>query len=301
MERIYTYILSAFITLFTIFIIVIYLKSKSLKSYPCYFNIYFCFIITFDNVIRLIKAEKNEDPTHPTTSCKIQAFVLSFFDKLFLASITGYSIINYIIMIFPKIYGEYTAKIYIILVIIGIILSLILTILFYSEGISNSTLKNDDICYVKTSDGLKKVLDSIYTALLLLIDLFCIIRVLITINKLIKENQQKNNLQKIKKFKYHFWRFIFDFCLNIITFGFVLLIVLKLLEDLQNKDSSIVDFIYIMLCLISELFFTMNGELLKEIIRTITCNKWENNNGEALVNPNQEIEGNDDNNNDENI
>ena len=294
-----TYIFSAFITFFTIFIIIIYLKSHSLKSYPCYFNIYFCLIITFDNIIRLFKATKNEDAKHPSPSCQIQAFVLSFFDKLFLTSITGYSIINYIIMINPKLYGEQTAKIYILLVIIGIIFSLILTILFFSEGISNSTLESEDICYVKTSDALKIGLDSVYTSLLLIIDLYCVIRIILTIKNLIEENKIKNNLQKIEKLNYHFWRFIFDFILNIITFGFVLLIVLKLLDGL---NGSIKDFIYILLCLMCELFFTMNGELLKEIIRTITCNKFENKDKEKeqLTPQNQEEEGNDENDNDNN-
>ena len=297
MNEIYPYILSAFITLFTIFIIIIYLKSHSLKSYPCYFNIYFCLIITFDNVIRLFKATKTEDIDHPSISCKIQAFILSYFDKLFLISITGYSIINYIIIKFTKLYGEHTAKIYIILVSIGIILSLILTSLFFSEGISNSTFQSDRICYVKTSDDLKKSLDSVYTSLLLIIDLFCIISVLVTIKKLIKENELKNNLQNIEKYKYHFWRFTFDLILNIIIFGFVLLIVTKLLE---NVNSNIIDFIYITLCLISELFFTMNGELLKEIMRMITCNKVEKykDKSNTKLMPQDQEEGNDDNDND---
>ena len=291
-----TDIFSAFITFFTIFIIIIYLKSHSLKSYPCYFNIYFCLIITFDNVIRLFKVTKREDVNDPSPSCQIQAFVLSFFDKLFLISITGYSIINYIIMKNPKLYGEHTAKIYIILVIVGIILSLILTSLFFSEGLSNSTLESEDICYVKTSDPLKLGLDSVYTSLLLIIDLYCIIRVIITINNLIEENKIKNNEQNIKKLKCHFYRFIFDLFLNIITFGFVLLIVLKLLDGVKG---SIKDFIYILLCLMCELFFTMNGELLKEVIRTITCNKFEKKDkeNEKLIPQGQEEEGNDDNEN----
>ena len=58
MDTIFLYIICFLITLFTIFLMIIYCKSDILKSYPCYFNIYFCIIITLDNSIRLIPAKK---------------------------------------------------------------------------------------------------------------------------------------------------------------------------------------------------------------------------------------------------
>ena len=267
-QNLFLYILCPLISLFTIFIIVIYLKSDTLKSYPAYFNIYFCCIITLDNILRIFNAGKSENSDHPTTWCKAQAFVLSFFDKQFLISITGYSIISYIIMINPKLYEEHMRNIYIILVIIGFIISLVLTIIFYTRGISNSNIKYE-ICYVKTSDNFKKVLDTIYTLLLLFIDIFCIIRVIFKISKLMKEFDSQDNLNRKQNLKQHLYRFIFDLFLNVITFGYILILINKLF------DTSMKDYIYIILCLVNELFFTINSELYREIMRTLTCNKVE--------------------------
>lgn len=271
MDNIGPFILSSIIVFFTIFIIIMYIKSKAFKSYPFYFNIYFCLIITFDNIIRLFKANKTDTADHPSASCKAQAFILSFFDKLFLISITGYAIINYIIMINPKAYGNHTAKIYIILVIIGVVYSLALTILFYNEGISNSTLQDTYVCYVKTGNDLKLILDTVCTCSLLLIDLFCIIRIISSISKLMKSDEIEKDSNRKKKLKYHLVRFLFDFFLNIITFGYVIIIILKLI----TSKGILKDCIYIVLALINELFFTINGELLNEIMRTLTCNKVE--------------------------
>ena len=265
-QNIFLYILFTLISLFTIFIIVIYLKSDTLKSYPAYFNIYFCCIITLDNILRIFNVGKSEDSDHPTAWCKAQAFALSFFDKQFLISITAYSIISYIIMINPKLYEEHVRNIYILLVIIGFILSLILTIIFYSRGISNSNIKYE-ICYVKTSDIVKRVLDTIYTLLLLFIDIFCIIRVIFKISQLMKEFDSQENRKR--NLKHHLYRFIFDLFLNVITFGHIFILINKLL------DTSMKDYIYIILCLVNELFFTINSELYREIMRTITCNKVE--------------------------
>lgn len=267
MEKLFLYILCFIIALFTIFIIIIYLKSDSLKSYPSYFTIYFCLIITFDNGIRLIKLNQDEEEKNPSPICKAQAFILSFFDKLFIISITSYAIINYIIMVAPDIYETRIKIIYIILVIISLFFSAVLTVIFFMRGINNDP--KSDFCYVVTDDAIKIIVDSIYTCILLFIDLFCIIRVLVLISKLIKTSQQSYKKQNLKL---HLCRFIVDLILNIITFGYLLLLINK---KLSFEPSIIKDYLFIILCLINELFFAMNGEMYKEIMRIITCNKVE--------------------------
>lgn len=269
MDGIILYILCCLITLFTIFLIIIYLISDILKSYPFYFNIYFCIIITLDNVIRLIPHKKTENEENPSISCQIQAIILAFFDKLFVASITTYCIINYIIMVRTKLYSEYTLRIYIISIVVGIIISITLTMIFFSKGISNSNLE-DDICYVKTSGSLKLILDSIYTGILFLINLFCTSRTLFNILRILKDCEIKNNPQKKKNYKIHFWRFLFNFFLNIITFVYIILLINK---KVPFGTNHVKDILYITLCLINELFFTLHEEFYKEMMRILTCNK----------------------------
>ena len=293
MGNIFLYILSALIALFTIFLLIVYIKSHLLKSYPCYFNIYFCFIITFDNILRLIPADKNQDVNNPNAWCKAQAFILSTFDKLFLTSITSFSIINYIIMINMELYVKFTGKIYIISVIVSICLSIILTIIFFIPGISKSSLK-DSLCYVKTSGNVKIIPDNIFTCILLLIDLFCIGRILITIFKYIKKYESEGNQINKEKMKNHFWRFLIDLILNIITFGFLILLINKKLSFPEDK-KFIKDGIYIILCFACELFFTMNGQSYKAIMNIITCNRVEKyKNPQNLLQPTTEEEDNED-------
>ena len=293
MGNIFLYILSALITLFTIFLIVVYIKSDLLKSYPCYFNLYFCFIITLDNVIRLIPVDKNQDPDNPTSGCQAIAFILSTFDKLFVISITSFSIINYIIMINMEFYVKYTGKIYILSVIISICLSIILTTLFFVQGISKSSLK-DSFCYVKTSGNIKIITDTIFTCILLLIDLFCLSRILITISNYIKKYESEGNQLNKKKMKNHFWRFLLDLFLNIITFGFLILLIIKKLPFPENK-RILKDSIYIILCFACELFFTINGQSYRAIMNIITCNRVEKyKNPQNLLQPTHEEEDNED-------
>ena len=293
MGNIFLYILSALIALFTIFLLIVYIKSHLFKSYPCYFNIYFCFIITLDNIIRLIPADINQDPDRPSAMCKAQAFILSTFDKLFVTSITSFSIINYIIMINMELYVKFTSMIYIISVIISICLSIILSTLFFIQGISHSSLE-DSVCYVKTSGNVKIITDTIFTGILLLIDLFCITRILITIFKYIKKYESEGNQINKEKMKSHFWRFLLDLFLNILTFGFLILLINKKLS-FSNEKKFIKDSIYIILCFFCELFFTMNGQSYKAIMNIITCNRVEKyKNPQNLLQPTTEEEDNDD-------
>ena len=84
-----------------------------------------------------------------------------------------------------------------------------------------------------------------------------------------KEYDGPDNISRKQNLKYHLYRFIFDLFLNVITFGYVLLLINKVLS------TSMKDYIYIILCLFNELFLTINNELYREIMRTLTCNKVE--------------------------
>ena len=73
-------------TIFSIFIIFVYIKSKFYHSYAYYFNILFTLVICIRNLIRLIQREEVID-----AFCFIQAYVLSTLDKLIQTQITSYT------------------------------------------------------------------------------------------------------------------------------------------------------------------------------------------------------------------
>ena len=274
------YFINTLIILFTLIIIFIYVTGSSFKSYPYYFNLYFCIIITLDNLIRLFPIESRNG-----LSCKIQAFLLSFFDKLFLISITDYSIVNYISFHNPDYYGAFTKTIYLQLLFLSVFFSLALTIIFYLQGLNTDS--KDDICYVNTTNIVKRITDTIYTCFLLIIDLFCIIRILINLHNMKKDTEPGAKFRMISV-KYHFWRFSFDLIINLITFIYVILLINKLV-----KLDLLKDIIYVLICLMNELFFTINKVFYQEFMRIITC---------KIFNKNQEKnEKDNDNDNDERL
>ena len=86
-------IICAIIVVFNAFLIFIYVKSK-FNSYPYYFNIFYCTIISLNNIIRLI--HMNTEGGEPSGICKAQAILLTLFDKLILTLVCCYSVINYL-------------------------------------------------------------------------------------------------------------------------------------------------------------------------------------------------------------
>ena len=258
-------LLSIVISLFTILIIFIYCRGESFKSYPCYFNIFFCLAITLDNLLRLIQKKENE----ATFWCWMQALSLSFFDKIILNSITNYSIIHYLGFYKQEFYKNNLKKIFITLVIANISISIILTFIFSLEGIDSE----GEVCYVDTTKTLKIVIDSIYTCILLFFDIICIILLIFGLFKLSKKYSESKDSRKLKTNLY-ICRFVCDLFLNIITFSYILLLINKKFT-FGKEYKFLKDLIYIVICLMMELFFTINNELYKEFMRLLTCNKVE--------------------------
>ena len=260
-------IIDIIIVIVAVFLIVIYSTNKKFRSFPCYFNIFFSLVIMFDNLIRLIPGGEGTDIDTDDKSipCLIQAFTLSTFDKLMLALMTSYSIINYLGFLKLRFYKKNEKSIFIILSVISLIISISLTIIFFKAGTSNRS----EFCYVETNAELKKIVDTIATIIMFIISLFCIIKVLVNIRNLKKE---RNDIEEIKTLNYHFYRFIVDLIITSLTFLYVILLILKALPF----KGFAKDLIFILLCLIIELFFTINKELFRELKLIITCTKQKN-------------------------
>ena len=259
---------SIVIVFITTCLIIIYAKTKSLHSYPCYFNILLSSVISLDNIVRLLKVIDDEDELNPNNSleCKFQGFSLALFDKLMLTTMTIFSIISYLGVAKTEFYNHHEKCIFIILTIVGFMISLILAILFMLNGV----VSNKDICYVKSSadDGElkinKQLIDAIVTSILLVINFYCIFQSLRYIYKIIKET--KNN----KGYYYfHLCKYIIIFILNNITFIVVILIILDKFFD----NSVLTSLCYIILSLFIVLFYTVNKRVLLEGKKIICCTK----------------------------
>ena len=249
-------------TIFSVFIIIVYIKSKFFHSYAYYFNILFTLIICIRNLMRLIqKIEYNG-------FCFFQAFLLSTFDKFIQVQITSYSIINYIGMFSNKFFEGNKKQIFIMLTALSAFYSFGLTIIFISQGLSGEAY----CCYVKTSASLKKILDTLFSVILLSINLFCTLRIILTLCK--SKNQNMENKKKSEDIKRHLSRFISEIFFVTFIFLIVIFTVNKIFMDDIEKEFK--EIMYEILLLIMEIFYTMNKEILKEVKRIFCCKKEDN-------------------------
>ena len=249
-------------TIFSVFIIIVYIKSKFFHSYAYYFNILFTLIICIRNLMRLIqKIEYNG-------FCFFQAFLLSTFDKFIQVQITSYSIINYIGMFSNKFFEGNKKQIFIMLTALSAFYSFGLTIIFISQGLSGEAY----CCYVKTSASLKKILDTLFSVILLSINLFCTLRIILTLCK--SKNQNMENKKKSEDIKRHLSRFISEIFFVTFIFLIVIFTVNKIFMDDIEKEFK--EIMYEILLLIMEIFYTMNKEIFKEVKRIFCCKKEDN-------------------------
>ena len=255
-------VICGLIVLFNIFLIFIYIKSK-FNSYPYYFNIFFCVTISLNNIIRLITGERKADE-EVSAACKAQAIFLTFSDKLILACVCSYSFINYLGMTRTEFYKNKEKVIFIVLAVISILISIISTIIFISQGYST----HSHFCYADTSNSVKIISDSIITGILFGVSLLCLIILMVNIIKL-KNTLESESSGRSSNIGYHLCRFSFDIIINIALFIYIFLIINKTL----SWGSIAKDIIYIILCLIIEVFFTVNKEFIKETKRILTCQK----------------------------
>ena len=255
-------VICGLIVLFNIFLIFIYIKSK-FNSYPYYFNIFFCVTISLNNIIRLITGERKADE-EASAACKAQAIFLTFSDKLILACVCSYSFINYLGMTRTEFYKNKEKVIFIVLAVISILISIISTTIFISQGYST----HSHFCYADTSNSVKIISDSIITGILFGVSLLCLIILMVNIIKL-KNTLESESSGRSSNIGYHLCRFSFDIIINIVLFIYIFLIINKTL----SWGSIAKDIIYIILCLIIEVFFTVNKEFIKETKRILTCQK----------------------------
>ena len=279
LEYVICIILCSIIAFITICLIFIYIKTKEMHSYAGYLNIIFCFVVLINNILRLIpsfdddgSSNKNEDKHNGGITCKIQGFILALFDKLILVIMTIYSIITTFGMIRYESYHKKEKCLFITLILSGFGLSLLLAILFAINGINSF----DDFCYVKQGDKVdKKLIDTIATSILFVINIYCNVRLLFFIRRLINEKKMSltSDKKSIRNYSFYLKKYFLIFILNDLAFIIVILIIQdKFFEKDEHKSLS-----YIIINLLLIIFYAMNSRVLKEWKKLVCCEKEEQN------------------------
>ena len=159
--------------------------------------------------------------------------------------------------------------------IVSLLISIISTIIFISQGYSS----HSEFCYADTSNNVKKIADSIITGILFGVSLLCLVILIANVIKL-KNTIESEAPERTSNIGYHICRFSFDIIINIVLFIHILLIINKAI-DLDGPYVK--DLIYILLCLVIEVFFTVNREFIKETKRILTCQKINNRDEEGQM------------------
>jgi len=228
------------------------------RLYPCYLNIILSTTLIIDNIVRYISIEGNE-----SFSCKFQAFILAVFDKLILTSITVNSYLTYLGLSNNEYYMANIRSLFIKTNLISILSSLIIGLFFLFGG----TQMYNNVCYVKATD-VKEKSDSVITIILFIIALYSNLKSILLLLRNIKELSLNEN-NNISGYLVHFYRMLFSIYLSSIMF----LVSLLIINDCLFVSDFHIDLCFVVLCLIIDLFYTMNSTVINQTLILFGCKK----------------------------
>ena len=256
MNNIPTYILNVFLILIAIYIFILYVKDKNFHEIPCYNMMIISLLLFFDNILRIIPVG-NIDALQI-----IQAFILVFFDKFLLNTLTVQAILFYFGVIINKIYEKNKKTIFITSFSISFIISIILATIYIIVGGRTPY----GIYWYCGDSSIKKIIDPIFIGILIAINLFCILILLgYLYNKINKVS--KGEIEDLD-YCHNFTRVLLMFFVNMLSLIEQYLII----YDVFDYNVVNVDFIYLSTCLIIDLFYTLNKTIYDETC-VIFCHK----------------------------
>ena len=255
--KIILWIMTGVIIIISLYLVIIYIISKTFRSYQGYLNVILSLIIALDNIVRLIGiGEKG------TMRCYFQALFLAVFDKLIFVSLTINSFLTFIGVTKYDFYIKKQKILFILSNLIGFLISLIFGIVFIYIGQPDSY---ENVCYVN-SHRYKEIVDTITTSCLYLIYLYCNIKLLLYLLKAIKGLFLKK--VKVNKYSKHYFRIFVSIIITSVAF----LVVILIINNSLFLDENLIDLFYIIICLIVDLYYTLSVVVIRETAN-LFCNK----------------------------
>lgn len=264
--NIVTYIANSFIILITFYLIFLYIKGKEFHQKKVFNIILLGMTLFFDNILRLI-------PMDVYILRHIQAFLLTFFDKLILTTITSQALIIYFGACQTRLYYKNELAMFLVPLILGLAISAALTILYIiiankevgDGGITNFNGKNNYFYVIGTD--LKVLCDTIFNGVFLFVNVFCSVVLLIFLSQ--KKKKAELGIIEDLDYGHHHLKIILMFILNSMMFIESFLIIY------DKMPSDYIDLIYVISCLLLDLYYAINKIIIKETMR-IFCFKLYN-------------------------
>jgi hypothetical protein len=201
----------------------------------------------------------------------IQAFLLTFFDKLILTTITSQALILYLGVCQTKVYFKKEKLIFCLSLILGILISFILALLYIiiansQQGEGGITNYEDTSIYFYAMDtDFKSISDTIFNGIFLLFNLYYSIILLIYIAK--KRKKVRLGIIEDLDYGHHTLKIVLMFIINSSLFIESDLIIYDKIPD------HLIDLIYIITCLLVDLYYAINKIIIKEMMK-IFCKKY---------------------------
>ena len=238
-------------------------EIKIIRAYPCYLNIIISSIIAINNIFRLIKFKEVNFP------CHVQALILAIFDKLVYTTITLNAFLTYKGLSDNESYMNNIKKLFLITNGISITIAVLFGIIFFCAG---STILYDNVCYIEASIG-KESVDTIIMFILYFIFIYSNIKSILFLLNNMKELVSTYNKNNLSAYLFHFYRIIVSLFLSSLAFLVTILIINNSLF-VGDSDNNI-DALYIFICLINDLFYTLNLTVFKETKKLLCCKEEE--------------------------
>ena len=283
------WIMIGIIIIITIYLTIVYITLRlslkknnssqtniNIRSYPCYLNIILSMVIAVNNICRLITTKKQE-----SFACRLQAFILACFDKLIATTITANSFLTYEGLCDNDYYIAHIKPLFIITNSIGLLISIVFALIFTIRGTNYFK-----VCYILGGPK-KEIPDTILTSILFIFYLYFTLKSILFLAKNMKELSLKSVEKKyIRTFTFHYFRM----SISLILCSAFFIVTILIINDSLFFGYDYIDITFITLCLIIDLFFTLNQTVIKQTLKCFNKQTEEDDN-ENFVDDN-EVEDN---------
>lgn len=255
-----TLIINIIIIIISFYLSILYIKSKTLHIYPCYNFLILSFIIFLDNIFRIIPLDNNDAFKY------IQAVLITSLDKLILSIVVFETVIIYLGVVKTKFYYNNEKIIFYTGLISNLIISFALggIFVYISEH-----LEKYGIYYYCQGNNTKKIIDLIYNSIYLFINTFCIIILLLYMST--KKEEAEEGIIEDLDYGRHYMKILLMFIFNSLAFIESYLII----YDKLPVPDKYIDLVYLITCLIIDLFYTLNKIIYKETLKIFCRNIYD--------------------------
>jgi hypothetical protein len=267
-KHILTIVTNGIIILIGLIVTFLYIKCKALHTYPCYNKLAINLILLTNNILRVIPLAMFDESIGSFLK-NAQASLVIFTDKFYLIILTNQIVIQYLGIMHTNFYFKKEKQIFIYGTILSAMISIALAGVFIKGGYKDKKEKNDKLYYYGNNDeDYKKIIDTVYNGLLLVINVISLI--IIIINSSIRSKLAKSSGMGDSNYEHNFTQALIKFIVNAITYIIAFLIIYRVMSG-----YDLTDFVYLMGCLIVEIAYCFNRAVIKEICKLCFCKTYE--------------------------